>query len=290
MHLWDWAALVPVIEGAGGRMTDWNGSRCRRERRAYAGGRRSGAAGPSGRRFWLPDLRGRAAWPYPMAGAKGDEKNVRRRESCILCRAGGSRPAWPPRAEPAAEAQTRTYGLVLLRPADAAGRTFRTLPYVNPDAPKGGDVALSADRHLRQLQPLHRARHAAPATSPGLGPAAAQRRRRTRTRLRPPRQGDRDPADHMGVAFELRPEARFNDGTPVTADDVAWTFNTLREKGRPYLPAVLCRRGAASTVEGRRRVVFHFKSANKPRTADDPRRDCRCCPSIGGRAAISPSR
>ena len=25
MHLWDWAALVPVIEGAGGRMTDWNG-------------------------------------------------------------------------------------------------------------------------------------------------------------------------------------------------------------------------------------------------------------------------
>jgi myo-inositol-1(or 4)-monophosphatase len=27
MHLWDWAALVPVIEGAGGRLTDWNGRR-----------------------------------------------------------------------------------------------------------------------------------------------------------------------------------------------------------------------------------------------------------------------
>ena len=23
---WDWAALVPVIEGAGGRMTDWGGA------------------------------------------------------------------------------------------------------------------------------------------------------------------------------------------------------------------------------------------------------------------------
>ena len=23
---WDWAALVPVIEGAGGRMTDWAGA------------------------------------------------------------------------------------------------------------------------------------------------------------------------------------------------------------------------------------------------------------------------
>ena len=25
MHLWDWAALVPVIEGAGGKVTDWSG-------------------------------------------------------------------------------------------------------------------------------------------------------------------------------------------------------------------------------------------------------------------------
>jgi histidinol phosphatase-like enzyme (inositol monophosphatase family) len=26
LKLWDWAALAPVIEGAGGRLTDWNGS------------------------------------------------------------------------------------------------------------------------------------------------------------------------------------------------------------------------------------------------------------------------
>jgi myo-inositol-1(or 4)-monophosphatase len=26
MKVWDWAALVPVIEGAGGRMTDWHGA------------------------------------------------------------------------------------------------------------------------------------------------------------------------------------------------------------------------------------------------------------------------
>ncbi len=38
----------------------------------------------------------------------------------------------------------------------------------------------------------------------------------------------------MSVAFELRPEARFNDGTPVTAEDVAWTFQTLLDKGRPF--------------------------------------------------------
>jgi myo-inositol-1(or 4)-monophosphatase len=26
LKIWDWAALLPVIEGAGGRMTDWNGA------------------------------------------------------------------------------------------------------------------------------------------------------------------------------------------------------------------------------------------------------------------------
>jgi myo-inositol-1(or 4)-monophosphatase len=26
MNIWDWAALVPVVEGAGGRMTDWHGN------------------------------------------------------------------------------------------------------------------------------------------------------------------------------------------------------------------------------------------------------------------------
>ena len=25
MHVWDWAALVPIVEGAGGVMTDWHG-------------------------------------------------------------------------------------------------------------------------------------------------------------------------------------------------------------------------------------------------------------------------
>ena len=29
MKIWDWAALVPIIEGAGGRLTDWNGEKLR---------------------------------------------------------------------------------------------------------------------------------------------------------------------------------------------------------------------------------------------------------------------
>lgn len=68
------------------------------------------------------------------------------------------------------------------------------------------------------------------------------------------------PDDHMGVAFELRPEAHFNDGTPVTAEDVAWTFNTLRTQGRPFYREYYADVDNVS-VENPSRVVFHFKSA-----------------------------
>ncbi|MBE0507083.1 MAG: ABC transporter substrate-binding protein [Marinospirillum sp.] len=45
-----------------------------------------------------------------------------------------------------------------------------------------------------------------------------------------------DPAGHW-VEFELHPHARFHDGKPVTAEDVAFTFELLREKGRPFYRA-----------------------------------------------------
>lgn len=41
------------------------------------------------------------------------------------------------------------------------------------------------------------------------------------------------PDDRSWVAFRLRPEARFSDGTPVTIDDVIFSLEVLRDKGRP---------------------------------------------------------
>jgi microcin C transport system substrate-binding protein len=45
--------------------------------------------------------------------------------------------------------------------------------------------------------------------------------------------------DRMSVTFKLRPEAKFADGTPVTADDVVFSFNTLKEKGHPSIAITL---------------------------------------------------
>ncbi len=39
--------------------------------------------------------------------------------------------------------------------------------------------------------------------------------------------------------FKLRPEAKFHDGSPLTAHDVAWSLVTLKEKGHPIITQLL---------------------------------------------------
>jgi microcin C transport system substrate-binding protein len=41
--------------------------------------------------------------------------------------------------------------------------------------------------------------------------------------------------DKLVYRFTLRPEARFHDGSKITAADVAFSFNTLKEKGHPLI-------------------------------------------------------
>jgi microcin C transport system substrate-binding protein len=67
------------------------------------------------------------------------------------------------------------------------------------------------------------------------------------------------PGNKLWVAFELRPEAKFSDGMPITADDVAWTFNTLLTQGRPSFRIQMADVKDV-VVESPTRVVFHFKS------------------------------
>ncbi|HEY6630322.1 MAG TPA: extracellular solute-binding protein, partial [Rhizobiaceae bacterium] len=42
-------------------------------------------------------------------------------------------------------------------------------------------------------------------------------------------------ADRNTFTFALRPEARWHDGTPLTADDVAFTYMIFKDKGHPLL-------------------------------------------------------
>jgi len=70
------------------------------------------------------------------------------------------------------------------------------------------------------------------------------------------------PADRSWVAFELDPRARFQDGTPITADDVAFSFDTLMEKGHPRYRLTLGGIARAEAIDARK-VRFTFKQAHE---------------------------
>ena len=64
-------------------------------------------------------------------------------------------------------------------------------------------------------------------------------------------------ADAMTYRFLLRPEARFHDGSKLTAEDAAFSFNILKEKGHPIIRQLM-RDVEAVTAEGETTVVVKF--------------------------------
>ena len=65
-------------------------------------------------------------------------------------------------------------------------------------------------------------------------------------------------ADKMSVTFKLRTEAKFSDGTPVTAEDVVNSFALLKEKGHPAL-AMPMRDVANAEILDSETIKFTFK-------------------------------
>jgi microcin C transport system substrate-binding protein len=67
--------------------------------------------------------------------------------------------------------------------------------------------------------------------------------------------------DKMSVTFYLRPEARFRDGTQVTASDVAFTLETLKKNGHPRYQLALRDVVSAAAIDPLT-VQYQFKGEN----------------------------
>lgn len=55
--------------------------------------------------------------------------------------------------------------------------------------------------------------------------------------------------------FTLRAEAKFHDGTPITAHDVVWSLTTLKDKGHPIITQLLRDLAGAEAVDDRTVIV-----------------------------------
>ncbi len=70
-------------------------------------------------------------------------------------------------------------------------------------------------------------------------------------------RGVRISDDGLTYTFLLRPEAKFHDGSALTAHDVAWSLTTLKEKGHPIITQQL-RDFAGAQATDDRTVVVRF--------------------------------
>lgn len=127
------------------------------------------------------------------------------------------------RAQQAAEPQWLHATALVGEPKYPAG--FAHFDYVNPAAPKGGTLRLSATGSFDTLNPiLPRGETAA-----GLGlvheTLMAPSMDEISTMYGLLAEALRYPDDYAWVEYRLREGARWHDGEPVTADDVVWSFN-----------------------------------------------------------------
>ncbi|WP_282076980.1 extracellular solute-binding protein [Epibacterium ulvae] len=135
---------------------------------------------------------------------------------------------------------------------------FSHFDYVNPEAPKGGTLALSAVGTFDSMNPYSRK-----------GRAGAQSSSHFESLL----IGSYDePGSYYGllaesieypetqdwVIFNLRSEARFSDGSPVTAEDVLFSHNLLLDQGLKSYGDAARKRIPNAEVLGSHRIKFYF--------------------------------
>lgn len=112
---------------------------------------------------------------------------------------------------------------------------FKHFDYVNPDAPKGGELRLAATgRTFDTVNPFT----LKGVSGDGIGLVFET--------LMAPSQDEpfsqygwiaetvAIAPDQSWVSYKLRPQAKFHDGSGITPEDVIFSFEILRDKGSPY--------------------------------------------------------
>ncbi len=162
-------------------------------------------------------------------------------------------------ASPAAAQIREAQGLSLLD-APALARGFAHFPYVNPNAPKGGTVRIAALGSFDSLNGFLIKGNAAE----GLGLIYD-------TLMAPSLDEPASvygliahhvsaPADLSSATFVLRRAARFHDGTPITADDVAFSLTALKAHHPSY--HAYYKDVVRAEIVSPHQVRFHFAEPN----------------------------
>ncbi|MFV0294862.1 MAG: extracellular solute-binding protein [Hyphomicrobiaceae bacterium] len=111
---------------------------------------------------------------------------------------------------------------------------FKYFPWVNPDAPKGGDVRLRALGTFDSLNRFSLKGVAAAGLSLIYTPLMISSLDEPSAEYAMVAEWVSYPADYSSATFKLRKEARFQDGTPITPEDVIFTLDAIKKANPRY--------------------------------------------------------
>ncbi len=140
---------------------------------------------------------------------------------------------------------------------------FAHLPYANPDAPRGGELVTANVGNFDSLNPFVRKGSVPWQLRFLVGESLMARS------LDEPfslygllAESIETGPNRQWVEFTLRPEAEFSDGSPVTVEDVMWSYETLGTKGHGRY-AGFWSKVASMEQTGPRSVRFTFETEDR---------------------------
>jgi peptide/nickel transport system substrate-binding protein len=163
--------------------------------------------------------------------------------------------AGPSGAEPL---QSKAVGGIAMHGAPLQPPDFTHLPYVNQEAPKGGRITFGVQGSFDSLNPLIVKGTSAEGVRDYVYESLLARAYDEPFSLYGLiAETVETPPDRNSVEFDLRDGAKFSDGTPISVDDVLFSYALLRDHGRPNHRSYYTKVSRAEQT-GPRKVKFTF--------------------------------
>lgn len=137
------------------------------------------------------------------------------------------------------------------------GPDFKHFDYVNPAAPQGGEARFAAIGSFDTFNPFNIKGQAAAGIGQLFETLLVSSADEPFSEYGLIAETVEIAEDRSSVIFTLRPQARFHDGAPITADDVLFSLDVLKTKGSPLYRFYYAGVAKAEKLD-ERRVKFSF--------------------------------
>jgi len=139
---------------------------------------------------------------------------------------------------------------------------FPHFDYVNPEAPKGGTLRVAATGTFDTFHRYGQRGDSAPASSAFYDSLMVTSADEIEVYYGLIAEKVEYPITYDWIIFHLRPQARFQDGKPILAEDVVFSFNKFLNEGVPQFKKVFEPVESVEALDARR-VKFSLNESNK---------------------------